>query len=119
MSDSKKQKLHFTPPVHTRDEVIAHGEAMGRLLDDTRFNLVVRSALQSYQDEWMNTSPEESKRREYLYNKAQALGDVMIDMATLANEAKALSQQELASEESNQRDYDQQNENGLYSTEAH
>ena len=105
-SSKNSNGLQFTPPPLTKGQIIANGQEAAQLLGSPVLNLAFESAIKNLQDEWLSTNPEESKRRDYLYNKAQALGHVAIELSGLVSEATALDAEQINREQAAQQNAD-------------
>lgn len=101
-SDGRKQQLKFTPPVRSKEELLQVGREAAQTLGAPVFNLAYKSTIQGLQDEILNSDPREVQRREYLYTKMQALGQVVAELASYHHIATAISSQSLAEEQRNQ-----------------
>ena len=93
-----KKPLAFTPEPMTRGQAIAHGQEAAQLLNSPVFNLAFESTITDLQKEWLESHPEEVKKREWLYAKAQALGHVALELSGFAREAMRLSEEDMQQE---------------------
>jgi hypothetical protein len=57
-------------------KIIHDGETAQELINNTAFHKVVSELAGIYQDEWINTTPDQSKEREYLWQRNQTLLDL-------------------------------------------
>ena len=86
--------------------MLSLGEEAGQLLNSPVYNLAHRSVVQNLQDEWMTTLPHEKEKREGLYQRIQALMAVAEEMAMMVEQARQISDDELANERKLQLAYD-------------
>jgi len=110
-SDKKRSpdtvRITLQPAPLTIDEISSQGEEASRLLDSPIYNLAHRSVVQNLQDEWVETSPHETQKREGLYQRVQALSMVASEMAMMIARAQSLEENELAKERKLQLAYDE------------
>jgi hypothetical protein len=85
------------PP--SREEILNRGEQASQLLNSPVFNLAVRSAIESWQDQSLRSEPGAVAEREALYYQIRGLQQALIELPGFINQALALTQRELEQEE--------------------
>lgn len=65
------------------------------------YGIAHQSVIQNIQDEWLESEPHETQKREALYWKACALSQVSLEMAAMVQEAQALDEETVKREEIN------------------
>lgn len=96
----KPRKLSAPPsPPLSPDQIRSMAVDASQLLRAPVFNVAVRSLMESWQEQVMATAPHESAKREALYYKAQAMGDVLYELNGYVQLAQTLTPRELAEEE--------------------
>lgn len=73
------------------EEILNLGEEAARLLNEPIFQTAFEATIQNYQDDWIATLPKESQKREALYNKVQAAGDVAKDLAAMVQASQGIN----------------------------
>lgn len=106
-SSSNVKRLKFTPPTLRTEDLKARGQAAAELLNSPVYNLAHRSAVEDLQDQWMDTLPHETQKREYLYQMVQGMGESAKKLAEYVQAAQGLNLEDLASEEAAQRAEDE------------
>ena len=91
----------------TISEILSQGEEASKLLDSPIYNLAHRSVVQNLQDEWAQTSPHETQKREGLYQRLQALSTVASEMAMMIAKAQNVEDDELTKERKLQLAYNE------------
>ncbi|MDJ0905408.1 MAG: hypothetical protein QNI96_05270 [Woeseiaceae bacterium] len=99
-----QKKLSFTPPRVSRDEIKKAGEEAADLLNSPIFNLTVNSVVDDLGLQILQTEPHEHQKREWLYQQGAAIGRVSQKLVEFVQVAQALHMDELAAEESAQRE---------------
>lgn len=102
-SPSSDQRLTFLQPYLSREEAFNRGVESAQLLKHEVYNLAYRSAIQGMQDEWMDTKPEEVKKREWLYHKIAGLSAAQTELHSYLVLAQSIS-----NEQQQQENYVQQ-----------
>jgi len=99
---SSSAKLKWTMPARTPEEILSLGNQAAQALDSPIYSLAFQSQLQSIQDDWLQTRPEETKTREWLYAKTQAMGETAQELLAFVNAAKEVDAERLHKEELDQ-----------------
>ena len=97
-----------TAPSLSAAEILSQGEQASNLLEAPVYNLAHRSVVQNLQDEWMTTQPHERERREGLYQMIRGLSAVSTELAMMIEQARMLTEDEMAKERKLQLAYDEQ-----------
>ena len=113
---TRKSRLHFTPPQKSESEVMALGEDAARLFGSPAFKMAWDSTRENIARSILATSPEEVKKREWLYAVATAQAEmysylqaayssaIQLDEARLREETAA-QQAERTAYANNQQQY--------------
>ncbi len=99
-----KKRLSFTPPRMSRDQIKQHAEQAAELLNSPIYNLTVNSVVDDLGLQILQTEPHEQQKREWLYQQGAAIGRVSQKLVEFVQLAQALHMEELAAEESAQRE---------------
>ena len=106
-------KLTMLDVQQSANEILSSGEEAARLLDSPVFNLAHRSVIVNLQDEWISTKAHEREKREGLYQMVRGLSAVSSELAMMVEQAKRVSEDELAQERKKQSIVDYSEHSGF------
>ncbi len=105
--------LAFTKPIMNKQQILQSGEEAAALLNSPVYNLAVNSVVEDLGTQILQTEPHEHNRREWLYSQGSAIGRINSKLVEFVQMAQQLHMDAIASEESAQR---QQDENRGFAT---
>lgn len=78
----------------TLSQMIALGQESSRALKNQGVELAVQLRVRQLQDEWCDSAPQETKKREYLYHQIQAVKSLFYTMEGFINHSQNLQHQQ-------------------------
>jgi|SRR5210317_2255818 hypothetical protein len=78
----------------TLSQVIALGQESSRALKNQSVEFAIQLRIRQLQDEWCDSDPQETKKREYLYHQIQAVKSLYYTMEGFIGQAQNLQHQQ-------------------------
>ena len=85
-------------------QVMEAGQAAARLLNQPVYNLAHRAAIDEIIENWAQTQPKETNRRESLWHELQALARGSVRLASLVNRAEEMLERQASQGARDQQD---------------
>lgn len=76
----------------SEQQTLEVGDAAKRILADPGFNRAVAEVAKMYAEEWRMTAPADTETRELLYTKANVLDDVVVALAKVMGDGRAVAE---------------------------
>ena len=86
-------------PMLSVEEILLRGDNAARLLNEPIYQIAFETTVQNIQDDWMRTQPHEREKRESMYHKIVALGEVANELASMVQETQGINLQSMKKEQ--------------------